>query len=81
MNLKSRLEHLERNMALSRGGELTDAQRMRRYEDLRAAAECDPAARARFTAGNNLLARAARLRASEDRRGRFYISVFTASHG
>jgi len=69
MSLESRLEHLERHMALSRGGELTDAQRMRRYEDLRAAAEWDPAARARFAACNNLLARAAaRRRASEDQR-------------
>ncbi len=69
MNLKSRLEHLERSMAPSQG-ELTDAQRMRRYEDLRDAATRDPAARARLTACNNLLARAAR-RAADEMGGKF----------
>ncbi len=64
MSLKSRLERLERIPAPSRG-ELTDAQRMRRYEDLRDAATRDPAAHARLTACNNLLARAARRAADE----------------
>lgn len=74
MSLESqlkRLERLERSLAPSRGGELTDAQRMRRYEDLRDAATRDPASRARFTACNNLLAKAAARRATGEMGGNF----------